>query len=86
MAICKRKKNKAKSLDIINCFNKIYFTDYWGRKFWKPNTFAFKLLQKDFSENNDSFVYISDNPSKDFIAPNKLGWKSIYIKREFGIY
>jgi len=79
-------KNKAEALGIFKYFNKMYFTDYWGREFWKPNPFVFQILQKDFSANNDTFVYISDNPLKDFIAPNKLGWKSIYIKREFGIY
>ena len=79
-------KNKAEALDISHYFDKIYFTDYWGQNFWKPNTFVFEILQKDFYEKNDSYVYISDNPLKDFIAPNKIGWKSIYIKREFGIY
>ena len=33
-----------------------------------------------------NFVYISDNPKKDFIAPNKLGWKSIRYKNPVGIY
>jgi len=32
------------------------------------------------------FLYISDNPKKDFIAPAKLGWKSIRYKNPVGIY
>jgi len=30
--------------------------------------------------NNDlAFYYIGDNPEKDFIAPNELGWTSICL-------
>lgn len=79
-------QNKVESLRVESFFEKIYFTDYWGRQFWKPNLFVFKELQKDFSKTFNDFVYISDNPLKDFIATNELGWKSICIKREFGIY
>ena len=32
------------------------------------------------------FVYISDNPKKDFIAPKELGWESIRYKNPKGIY
>jgi putative hydrolase of the HAD superfamily len=78
--------NKANSLKIDSYFNKIYFTDHWGKKYWKPSTFVFKKVQKDHSHLSDKFVYISDNLSKDFIAPNKLGWESIHIRREFGEY
>lgn len=82
----KSQKNKVESLKIEKYFKKVYYTDYWGREFWKPNSFVFRELQKDFSKTYDEFVYISDNPLKDFIATNKLGWKSICIKRESGIY
>lgn len=79
-------KNKAASLNIDCYFQKYYFSDEWGEKYWKPSTFTFKKAQNDFREFGDDFVYISDNPEKDFIAPNKLGWDSVCIRREFGEY
>ena len=36
--------------------------------------------------NKKNFVYISDNPKKDFFAPNELGWKTIRYKNPNGIY
>ncbi len=79
-------KNKARALGIESYFQKMYFTDQWGRECWKPSHCAFLRVQEDFSVNGNSCVYISDNPSKDFIAPNQLGWRSIFIKRELGEY
>jgi len=31
-------------------------------------------------------IYVADNPAKDFIAPNALGWGTVFIKRPGGIY
>ena len=31
-------------------------------------------------------IYVADNPAKDFIAPNALGWGTVLIKRSGGIY
>ena len=28
------------------------------------------------------FVYVGDNPTKDFIAPNKLGWDTYCLKQD----
>ena len=36
--------------------------------------------------NGKECVYISDNPAKDFVAPNMLGWESIWINRKNGEY
>jgi putative hydrolase of the HAD superfamily len=79
-------KNKVASLNIEDYFQKVYFTDYWGHEYWKPNTFVFEKIQNEFYEHANNLIYISDNPSKDFIAPNKLGWDSILINRDTGIY
>jgi len=79
-------KNKAASLEIDVYFKQYYFTDEWGPKCWKPSTFAFEKVQNDFNLLSNDFVYISDNPAKDFVAPNQLGWDSICIKRKYGEY
>jgi putative hydrolase of the HAD superfamily len=33
--------------------------------------------QADLGVPQEFFAYISDNPSKDFLAPNRLGWRTI---------
>jgi putative hydrolase of the HAD superfamily len=35
--------------------------------------------QKDLGVPQEFFAYISDNPSKDFLAPNRLGWRTIQL-------
>jgi len=44
----------------------------------KPSLKRFKLIMKEFSARD--FIYIGDNPSKDFIAPKKLKWFTIGIR------
>ena len=41
----------------------------------KPESKRFTQIEKDLP--GDRFVYIGDNPAKDFEAPNALGWKTI---------
>ncbi len=79
-------KNKAKALGLGKYFSKLYFTDQWGRSCWKPSTYAFKRVEDEFSVAGCECVYISDNPVKDFIGPNNMGWNSIYINRGEGEY
>ena len=79
-------KNKANALGIDAFFQKMYFTDQWGEECWKPSTCAFLKVEENFNALKDECIYISDNPKKDFIAPNRLGWDSIHIKRSAGEY
>ena len=53
------------------------------KKYFKPNHWSFdrmmlKCYQK-YPDNNFDFFYVGDNPGKDFIAPNELGWTSICL-------
>ena len=41
----------------------------------KPNTLRFLKIMNDFPAS--SYVYIGDNPKKDFLAPNELNWKTV---------
>ena len=42
------------------------------------------MVMEKFADNE--YIYISDNPKKDFIAPKKLGWKTLRYKNPNGIY
>lgn len=56
-------------------------TDRWGREDWKPSCRAFDHVQAFFGLPAGAFVYVADNPAKDFHAPRRLGWHSIRICR-----
>jgi len=56
-------------------------TDRWGREAWKPSEQAYRHVQQAFGLPSQAFVYIADNPNKDFHAPRRLGWRSMQIKR-----
>lgn len=79
-------KNKVRALDIEQLFEKIVYTDEYGKDYWKPSSFPFQLVLEYFSVTGDECAYVGDNMEKDFIAPNKLGWLTVQIKREEGQY
>ena len=45
----------------------------------KPALANYEYFTKHYPECHD-FTYVGDNPRKDFIAPNALGWKTICLK------
>ena len=44
----------------------------------KPNLLRFKKIEEKWP--NKKYIYIGDNPKKDFKAPNELGWITIGAK------
>ena len=69
----KTQRNKLKALGIDSIFELIIISEEFGSE--KPNTNNFKTFENKFQEYN--FTYIGDNYKKDFVAPNKLGWRTI---------
>jgi putative hydrolase of the HAD superfamily len=66
---------KITSLGIEAFFEKIFISEEVGVGKPEPDSFiAIKEVHP-----NQSIVYVADNPKKDFISPNKLGWSSIGI-------
>ncbi len=79
-------KNKVAALGIEHFFDIIVYTDEMGRDFWKPHQAGYKKIMNTLGLNGDECVYIGDNPTKDFFSANKLGWKTVRIKRPEGVY
>jgi len=79
-------QNKVDALGIQTDFQAIFLTDTWGRSCWKPAHCAYEKVELYFDVAGDNCLYISDNPSKDFIAPNQRGWDTIRVVRDKGIY
>lgn len=62
-------------------FDPVIVTDEWGRDWWKPNPRAYQAVQDHFGGEPARFVYVADNPVKDFLAPRALGWHSVQVMR-----
>lgn len=71
---------KIESLGLEELVDKIIITDELGGVgYRKPNEKAFILMKEYFNTEFSRMVYVGDNIKKDFIAPEKLGMKSIYF-------
>jgi len=77
-------KNKVRALNIEHLFERIIYTDEYGEDYWKPSSLPYKLVMEYFSAEGIECAYVGDNIKKDFIAPNKMGWLTIQIRREGG--
>lgn len=57
-----------------------------GTEYRKPNPEAFIRMSEILETQLDRMVYIGDNIKKDFIAPERLGMKTIYFRNAEGLY
>lgn len=64
----------------------IVCTDMWGRDNWKPHERGFLHIQAQYRLPPPAFTYVADNPSKDFVAPRRLGWSTVWIRRPHRIH
>lgn len=74
---------KFNSLGLSAWINYPVFTDLYDT--CKPDPLAFKMVMEHFKDETN-FVYFSDNPKKDFFAPNDLHWLTVRYKNPRGIY
>lgn len=65
--------HKIDALNIRHFFDKIIISEEFGSE--KPNPANYKIFEKP----GHDYVYIADNPKKDFVAPNALGWKTLMV-------
>jgi putative hydrolase of the HAD superfamily len=81
-------RNKVKALGLEGRFAATVFTDDLGREHWKPSRLPFERIATILNTpaTSDLLVYVADNPRKDFIAPNQLGWTTVRIRRQGGEY
>jgi putative hydrolase of the HAD superfamily len=64
----------------------IVVTAEYGAGFGKPHTRAFLDVERWSGASGAELVYLADNPAKDFVAPNALGWQSVRICRPGGLH
>ena len=76
-------KQKIEALGLMKWINwdSIYINE--DSIHFKPNRWSFdRLMQHCFEQNSGddiNFYYVGDNPEKDFLAPNQLGWTTVCL-------
>lgn len=68
-------RNKLRALGIESYFKNIVISEEVNSE--KPSEYNFRKVMNNKHPGN--YIYIADNPNKDFITPNKLGWTSICL-------
>ncbi|NKC11913.1 MAG: HAD hydrolase-like protein [Gammaproteobacteria bacterium] len=81
-------QNKVRALGIAERFVKILYTGALGeaRAFYKPHPKAYESMEAALPGAGAHFVYVGDNPKKDFITPNRRGWTTVQVRRDHGIH
>ncbi len=52
----------------------------------KPHPLAFEEIARQLGTPPGACAYVADNVTKDFVAPNSLGWLSVKIMRPDAVY
>ena len=68
-------RNKLRALGIESFFKNIVISEEVNSE--KPSEYNFRMVM--YNKIAENYIYIADNPKKDFITPNKLGWTSICL-------
>ena len=75
-------RNKIAALGLNNLFDVIVCTDELGKECWKPSTIPYKIALELLEARPSEAVYVGDDPSKDFLAPNSMGMLTIQVNRQ----
>lgn len=78
--------SKIDALGLRTRIDEIIVTSDLGDGFHKPHVRAFELISEKLQVPHAACAYVADNPGKDFVAPNALGWRSIRVLRADGLY
>jgi putative hydrolase of the HAD superfamily len=81
-------RNKVQALELDTKFAAAMFTDELEGEHGKPSPLPFQRIAAMLGRENEMerMVYVADNPKKDFVAPNRLGWTTVRIQRGIGEY
>ncbi|NLX14540.1 MAG: HAD family hydrolase [Phycisphaerales bacterium] len=79
-------RNKVSALGLADRLDLIILTDQWGREFWKPHPRAFETIQNTWGLEGPACLYVADNVEKDFLSPLRLGWRTVRVHRQGGVY
>jgi putative hydrolase of the HAD superfamily len=73
---------KLDALGLEPLFDAVVLTEEMGRDRWKPSPAGFEAVRERLGAPHGRCAYVADNPAKDFLAPNRLGWRTIQLRWE----
>ena len=68
---------KLQALGLEKYFQQVLFTETLGRAHWKPSTAGFEKISQLLEAPHSACAYVADNPAKDFLPANQLGWLTV---------
>jgi glycosyltransferase involved in cell wall biosynthesis len=77
---------KAEALMLTRWADLVVFTESLGPGRGKPHPAAFEQLERELGLSGDRCAYVADNPAKDFVAPHRLGWRTVRVRRAGGLH
>lgn len=77
---------KSKSLGLAHWCPTIVLTAALGAGFGKPHPRAFQEVAQVTKLSPERYIYVADNPQKDFDGPYELGWRTIRVRRNGGLH
>jgi putative hydrolase of the HAD superfamily len=82
--VSQQRKFQALGLERVVDFG--VFTGAWPQGYGKPHHRAFRVVERVMGRAGTGYVYIGDNPAKDFAAPRALGWGTVRVRRAGGLH
>jgi len=76
-----KQQTKVDALGIAGRVDHVVLTGRWGRDYWKPHECGYRWLEEVCGLSGAACVYVANDVSKDFVAPNRLGWQTIHVDR-----
>jgi len=77
---------KIDALGLRDRLDAVIVTDDLGREFWKPHPRSFEVMADMLNVAPDACTYVADNVEKDFVAPNALGWDTVWVLRPDSVH
>lgn len=71
---------KTEALKLSELASPIVFSEELGRDCWKPSPRPYEVVM-DRLGRDSHFVYVGDNPVKDFFSAKALGWTTVRVRR-----
>ena len=70
---------KLDALALAPLFEVVVLTEEMGRECWKPSDAGYLAVRERLGVPHECCAYVGDNPAKDFVAPNRLGWRTVRL-------
>lgn len=72
-------RNKLTGVGLGGLTDAVVLTEELGREYWKPSTVGFERIADELGVPHAQCTYVGDNVTKDFVAPNRLGWRTVHL-------